>query len=474
MLFAFNAYRQEGRDLPNFSTVSDSSNLREGGSGGDFPPRTEQITLLEDGAIGQNSVLDVGKSFLEPVNHWQNKYYWAREFYSKVYREFRKLSLCRRYRIDLACSNCGKGYKKIVLSCNSYLCPKCSKERWRIRTQKIFEALEPFLSVYVVWSIWTFTIPKELRSKVWNWGSLVNLRRGAIRICKEKVGGKVGVAIIQTFSSRDHKKVNPHVHLIVGGRKGDVDYIDVLEAWAAFLFDKFGYVCKRKESKKYLNGIPIVVVQEGSKINNMKGKPFLLGEESLEERKGKLYYKAMYESRLAGQKFEKGKPEFTKVDLGNGDVFKHYNIMLGRQFYCYWGEVINYFRKKPLKYIPEIQRGVYLGALFLNRQMKRRLIRELKKRGRKTHDLGNRIVGELEYQILKGIPLVLKKPTKRRFDLCSFCGEGMTVLALWDIMTNRESWIKNFLLEYLIAHFGDEWANYGFKFNQVKYGSAAA
>lgn len=455
-------------------SLSDCLPLNQrGGSGGDASPPNQKQTLLEVGANHKKT----SPLPAEGVNYWQIKYKWSMGSYPEVYHNLRKLSLCRRYKLDLACTECGKDLKQIHLTCNSPLCSVCSREKWKLRTQKAFEALEPFLGIYGVWSMWTFTIPDTLREEAWKWEVLRDLRREAIQIVKEIVGGKAGIGVIQTFSSGDHSKKNPHIHLLVGGRKAEVEYIDVLEAWAKVLEKLFGYKCERKESEKYPNGIPIVIVQEGKKTKFSKGGPFLSGFESLEERKGVLYRKVQYEMRFPGQHYDAGKPEFTDIDLHDGGVFKHYELMFRHQVYCYWGEVINYFRGMALESTSGIRKGVLLGSLNLSRQQKRRLVRELRKKGELTHDLGLRVVGELEYEILKGLPLVLKKSPKKQYDLCRNCGNHLVVLGIWDLLDLEKSWVKNDLLEYLTLYFGDFWAEYARKFERVKgwktYGQAA-
>ena len=375
-----------------------------------------------------------------------------------------KLTLCRRYKQDHVCRECGKDFKAVYFTCNSLLCPSCSKKKWQIRTLKVFEALESFLGIYPRVSMWTFTIPEELREVVWDWGVLVKLRKAAIEIVKEKGKGKAGMAVIQTFSSRNHTEKNPHIHLVSLGQSGEVDYVEIVNAWARVLEKMFEY---QADYKKTRNGrlIAKVVVQEGSKKEGRKGGPFLVGGESVKIRKGALFVKVQYELRMAGQHLNKKAKKALEccqgVVLGKGGVFKHYELVLGnKQVYCYWGQVWNYFKGQPIEKMSRIEKGVLLGGLKLSRQQKRRLIRELKKKGENTANLANRVVGELEYEILKGLPLILKKPLKKRYDECKLCGSRLQLLATWDLVHLGFTRMNEDVLLDMVNRFGGYWEEY--------------
>ncbi len=421
----------------------------------------------------------------KPKNWFQTKYAWAWDKYPSVYVSLERLSLCRRFRSDLACTNCGAGPEEVVMGCSSALCPRCSKKKWEQRTQRIFERLEPYLTIFDTWAIWTFTLPHTLREAVWDWSVLVKLKQKAVEICKNIVGGKVGLAVIHTFSSRDHTKKNPHIHLIVGGRKqsarfdmgrrawtGGLKYVNVLEAWARTLEKMFGYICRRtKPNSQYSNGIPKVIVQEGKRTKSRKGGPFLKGGESEEIRKGVLWKKIRYELRFAGQHLDNSSVSegFSEVDLEDGGIFKHYELTLHHKVFTCWGEVVRGARGLPIKDLESISFvGKKLGSLSLTRAQKRAILKHLKQEGKPTCNLSEKLVGSDEETLIKKSAYVVEQRIKERYNLCPDCGEQFALLGICDLENSENSWVKRDMLEMLVGTF-PKWIDYAI--NRENYGN---
>lgn len=445
---------------------------------------------------GRNSLPDMQPL---PVNEIQETYYDIWEDYSLVYWELRKLSLCGRFEFKIGCRVDGTE-KTHKYPCNSPLCLKCSAELWRRRARKAADWLERFLSLYNVWSVWTFTLPDMLWEDAMDWGILVVLGREAIRILRD-VGHAGGLIRYHTFSSSDATKAKPHIHLIsfrssavmywdreLESEMPGVDYAYIYETWAGVLKEKFGYVCKRDPpSKRFPNGKPKISVQEGRRTELSKGGPFLVGGESASLRNKVLYNKVHYELRFAGQSKEK-----PNINYYEGGVFKHYEISLGRKGYDYWGEVKRAMLKMAIKnpektdihdnFVPvksNVVFGVpkkdkderyynildYVGHLGdLSRKERRLFIRVLRKHMREFNQSISEVI--LGYVRQGKAELVVPKPKRKKYNICPKCGAKMELVIIWDGGSSRPILVNNELLEYLNIHFPERWGECMKKYQQ--------
>jgi len=325
-----------------FSTPSNSLDGR-GGVGGLAPP------------LPENLYLDVKKIRTQKNNRKQKLE--LEKHYPKVSKELEKAENCKRYVYVYCCSKCGKK-TEVRAPCNSRMCLRCWQKLHVTRAKRAYEILEPYLDQWFCWSKYVLTIPKELRYRIDSWEEVLKLRREAYRIVKEKTRGFGGLVSVHLTGDEDLSKWHPHIEVIIGGR-GFHKWEDVKRAWGVFLYAEY----------RYKGAIDVHEVY------------FLNGTESKEYRRDSLWHKVFYGVRLP-------KPI--------AETYHHYEMLVGKQQYHYFGEVVEDFREKI-------------------------------------------------------------KEDEENIEICSNCGSEMSIIGCWDSVDMVNSWFIEDGLDYLVAQFPEKW-----------------
>jgi len=267
-----------------FSTPSNSLGGR-GGVGGLAPPLPENLYLEQ-------------RDFRPDENLKKN--------FPKVLSELEKVGSCGKKLGIHVCFKCGKTIFKSI-SCKSRLCPKCSKKLHKERTKNCMKILKPYLQSFKHWSHIVFTLPDSLRFREWDWSDIKSIRSTATRICRQLIGFG-GVSAVHTFSSHEHGNRHIHVHCLVFGRRL-LNWNTIRKRWGKFLKRRFGYEGE-------------VDVWENWFINGR-------GKEKVRERK--LRHRVRYILRLPS------------IDPS---TYWHFELLANHQSYCYFGLVVNDFKKR--------------------------------------------------------------------------------------------------------------------------------
>lgn len=289
--------------------------------------------------------------------------------FPKVAKEKEKVGDCGRYVYVYCCSNCGEK-REVRAGCNSKLCPDCSERLHKKRVAKAYGFLKQYLARWYVWSHYVLTIPAALRNHIRDGDNLTRIRKAAYEIVVEKTQSYGGLGAVHTFSSEDPSSKHVHVHIIIGGRHFH-DWEDVKRSWGAFLFKEFGYKGEI----------------------NVHEERFLLGREKQRVRERKLKHKIRYVLRL---------PE------PSPETYKHFELILGRQLYVYFGEVVAGFR------------------------------------GKKSTD-------------------------ERRGVMCPSCGGEMGLVGCWDTIDMTESWFESVGLDYLLATWPEKWGRAAATYAEIEH-----
>lgn len=298
----------------------------------------------------------------------RDKSFEIKRHYPKVSKELDKATNCKRYIYVYCCPKCGEK-REVRAPCNSRMCLKCWQRLHNTRAKRAYEILEPYLDKWYSWSKYVLTIPQEIRYRIDSWEEILKLRREAYSIVKEKTRGFGGLVSIHLAGDRDLSVWHPHVEVIIGGR-GFHEWKDIEQAWAVFLHKEYGYVGQ----------------------TNVHEVHFLKGGESRDYRRDILWHKVFYGVRL---------PEPIP------ETYRHYELLIGKQQYHYFGEVVTDFREQT-------------------------------------------------------------EEEEDNVEICSNCGAEMSIVGCWDSKDMLQSWFMEDGLDYLVAKNPEIWGGICTEYGGIK------